>query len=239
MRPIHCTIALFVALSLVSLSAPARVAVLDPVRGVMTMAPLLEKVTPAVVSISVLVRSPTQNNPLFRDKQWRQFFNEPEMPRERALSAGSGVVADAKKGYILTNHHVIANAHKITVTLKEGRRLEAKLVGSDPDTDIALLQVQSDRLHQLVLNDSDTVKVGDVVFAIGNPFGLGQTVTSGMVSALGRGIGMHGYEDLIQTDAAINPGNSGGALVNSKGELIGINSAIIAPAGGNVGIGFA
>lgn len=228
-----------VALTLVA-SASARMPVFDEARGVMTTAPLVEKVTPAVVSISVSARQPAEANPLLRDPFFRRFFQMPEREqRPRAMSAGSGVIVDANKGYVLTNHHVIESADEITVILKGDERLDAKLIGSDPETDIALLKVKAKGLTALTMADSDTLRVGDIVFAVGNPFGLGQTVTSGIISALGRGIGMHGYEDFIQTDAPINPGNSGGALVNTRGELVGINTAIIGPAGGNVGIGFA
>ncbi|MDX1294077.1 MAG: Do family serine endopeptidase, partial [Hyphomonas sp.] len=162
-------------------------------------------------------------------------------PRERRQSsAGSGVIVDAKAGHVLTNHHVVGDADEITVTLKDGRQFEAELVGSDDLTDIALLKIDADNLSELPLATDTEVLTGDYVIAIGNPFGLGQTVTSGIVSATGRtGLNNQRYEDFIQTDAPINPGNSGGALVNSKGELIGINTAIIAPSGGNVGIGFA
>jgi serine protease DegQ len=218
----------------------ATVPSLDPERGVMTTAPLLEAATPAVVNISVRQAVPGQDNPLFRDPFFRKFFNLPDqMPRQESISAGSGVIVDAASGYVMTNHHVVDNAKEIVVTLKDRRRLTAELVGSDPETDIALLRIEEDGLSDIPMADSDRLKVGDLVFAIGNPFGLGQTVTTGIVSALGRGIGMQGYEDFIQTDASINPGNSGGALVNSKGELIGINTAILAPGGGNIGIGFA
>jgi Do/DeqQ family serine protease len=214
---------------------------LDKERGVMTMAPLLAKVTPAVVNISVKTRVPADENPLMRDPFFRRFFDVPDQrPPREAISAGSGVIVGAAKGYVLTNHHVVDNAHEITVTLVGQRRLKAKLIGSDPGTDIALLSIKPVNLAQLPIGNSDRLKVGDIVVAIGNPFGLGQTVTSGIISALGRtGIAAEKYEDFIQTDASINPGNSGGALVNSKGELIGINTAIIAPGGGNVGIGFA
>jgi serine protease Do/serine protease DegQ len=204
-----------------------------------TLAPLLEQVTPAVVNIAVLSRSPEQNNPMLRDPFFRRFFGLPEQSKPQ-ISAGSGVIVDARNGYVLTNHHVIKDAEQIAVTLKDGRRLQGKLVGSDAATDVALLKVEGDNLKALALGDSDALRVGDYVMAIGNPFGLGQTVTSGIVSALGRtGLNIEGYEDFIQTDASINPGNSGGALVNLKGELIGINTAIIGPSGGNVGIGFA
>jgi len=204
-----------------------------------TLAPLLEQVTPAVVNIAVLSRSPEQDNPMLQDPFFRRFFGLPEQTRPQ-ISAGSGVIVDARSGYVLTNHHVVKDAEQIAVTLKDGRRLQGKLVGSDAATDIALLKVEGDNLRALSLGDSDSLRVGDYVMAIGNPFGLGQTVTSGIVSALGRtGLNIEGYEDFIQTDASINPGNSGGALVNLKGELIGINTAIIGPSGASVGIGFA
>ena len=233
------------ALAMIQLALPpaasARYPALDPDRGVMTMAPLLERTTPAVVNVSVVSRVPVAENPLFADPFFRRFFDLPAQPREReAISAGSGVVVDARRGHVLTNHHVVQNADRITVTLKDRREFVAELVGSDPATDVALLRIRADRLVELPVGDSDQLKVGDVVVAIGNPFGLGQTVTSGIVSALGRG-GITGgkLEDFIQTDASINPGNSGGALIDTKGELVGINTAILAPSGGNVGIGFA
>ena len=209
--------------------------------GVPTLAPLLEKVTPAVVNISVATRAPRRHNPLLRDPFFRHFFNLPEdAPAAPQQSAGSGVIVDAERGYVLTNHHVVARAESVVVTLKDNRRFEGEVIGSDPGTDIALLQIDADGLSALPIGDSDGLEVGDFVIAIGNPFGLGQTVTSGIVSALGRsGINVEGYEDFIQTDASINPGNSGGALVSLHGELVGINTAIIGPAGGNVGIGFA
>ena len=182
--------------------------------------------------------SPTETNPLYNDPFFRRYFGLPES--QQKMSAGSGVIVDAGKGYILTNHHVVAAAGEILVTLKDRRRFAATLVGSDKATDIAVLRIKASMLKALPFGDSATLRVGDTVVAIGNPFGLGQTVTSGIVSALGRsGINIEGYEDFIQTDASINPGNSGGALVTSDGRLVGINTAIIAPAGGNVGIGFA
>ena len=219
----------------------AEMPILDQERGVMTMAPLLERTTPAVVNISVTTRMPVDDNPLLRDPFFRRFFDLPEgRPERRAMSAGSGVIVDADNGYVLTNHHVANGADRITVTLKDRRRFQARLIGSDAATDIALLQIDAQDLTALPMGDSDRLKVGDLVVAIGNPFGLGQTVTSGIVSALGRsGIGTEKYEDFIQTDASINPGNSGGALIDTKGALIGVNTAIIAPGGGNVGIGFA
>jgi serine protease Do/serine protease DegQ len=207
--------------------------------GVPTLAPLLERVTPAVVNIAVLQKSPEDENPLLRDPFFRRFFGLPDQSSPQ-MSAGSGVIVDAKNGYVITNHHVVKDAREIAVTLKDNRRLPAKLVGSDAGTDIALLKVQGQKLTEARWGDSDAMQVGDFVIAIGNPFGIGQTATSGIVSALGRsGLSVEGYEHFIQTDAPINPGNSGGALVNLKGELVGINSAIIGPAGGNVGIGFA
>ncbi len=208
------------------------------VRGTPTLAPMLVQVTPAVVNISVQTRS-AQENPLLRDPFFRRFFDQPDRPRVEQ-SAGSGVIIDAARGLVLTNHHVVSNAIEIVVTLKDRRQLKAQLVGADPATDIALVRIPAEGLTALKMGDSDEMAVGDFVVAIGNPFGIGQTVTSGIVSALGRtGLGIEGYEDFIQTDASINPGNSGGALVNLRGELIGINTAIIGPSGGNVGIGFA
>lgn len=206
-----------------------------------TLAPMLEKTVPAVVNIFTRTRVPVQQNPLLADPFFRRFFDAPEQPRERiAQSLGSGVVLDAAKGYIVTNHHVIDRAVEIAVHLADGRTLQAELVGSDPETDVAVIKVPAENLIALPLTDSDKLRVGDFVVAIGNPFGLGQTVTSGIVSAVGRsGLGIEGYEDFIQTDASINPGNSGGALVNLRGELVGINTAILSQSGGNVGIGFA
>jgi serine protease Do/serine protease DegQ len=207
--------------------------------GLPTLAPILEKVTPAVVNIAVLQKSPEEENPLMRDPFFRRFFGVPQQ-QEPQIAAGSGVIVDAKNGYVITNSHVVKDAREILITLKDNRRLPAKLVGSDPGTDIAVLKVEPKNLVEAKFGDSDAMQVGDFVMAIGNPFGIGQTATSGIVSALGRsGLSVEGYEHFIQTDAPINPGNSGGALVNLKGELIGINSAIIGPAGGNVGIGFA
>jgi Do/DeqQ family serine protease len=209
-------------------------------RGLPTLAPIVNKVTPGVVNISVVTRSPMEDNPLLRDPFFRRFFNLPDRPQRNEQAAGSGVIVDAARGYVLTNHHVIKEADQVIVTLKDRRQFQAKLIGSDPGTDIAVLQIEAQKLTAVDFGDSDQMTVGDYVIAIGNPFGLGQTVTSGIVSALGRtGLSIEGYEDFIQTDASINPGNSGGALVNLRGELIGINTAIIGPSGGNVGIGFA
>jgi serine protease Do/serine protease DegQ len=209
-------------------------------KGVSTLAPMLAQVTPAVVNISVVTRSPMEDNPLFRDPLFRRFFNIPDSPSQGEQSAGSGVIVDRARGYVLTNNHVINNAQEVVVTLKDRRTLKARLVGTDPGTDIAVLKIDAHNLAELRFGDSDAMNVGDFVVAIGNPFGIGQTVTSGIVSALGRtGLGIEGYEDFIQTDASINPGNSGGALVNLAGELIGINTAILGPSGSSAGIGFA
>lgn len=211
-------------------------------RPVPSIAPLLKQVSPAVVNVST-VGMQTVQNPLLNDPFFRHFFQVPpgaETQKRRTQSAGSGVIIDAANGIVITNHHVVQGANEISVGLQDGRMLKAKLVGSDPEVDIAVLKIDPARLTALKLNDSEATEVGDFVIAIGNPFGLGQTVTTGVVSALGRkGLGIEGYENFIQTDASINPGNSGGALVNFKGELIGINTAILGSSGGNIGIGFA
>ena len=227
-------------IALVGLLPPAQAAA-PLADGRTTLAPMVKKVLPGVVNISTKSRVQTQLNPLFNDPFFRRFFNVPDMPREQERqSLGSGVVVDAKHGYILTNNHVIANADEITVTFRDGRHFDAKLIGSDSEVDLAVLQIDAKNLTALPIGNSDKLQVGDFVVAVGNPFGLGQTVTSGIVSALGRsGLGIEGYENFIQTDASINPGNSGGALVDLDGELIGINTAIVGPSGGNVGIGFA
>lgn len=205
-----------------------------------SLAPVLERVTPSVVNVytqtRVRVRSPLMDDPFFR-----RFFNVPDLPRERiSQSLGSGVIVDAEEGYVLTNNHVIAGADDISVTLSDGRNFEAEVIGTDPDTDLAMIRIPPEDLQALPFADSSRLRVGDFVVAVGNPFGLGQTVTSGIVSALGR-TGFRGleFQNFIQTDASINPGNSGGALINLRGELVGINSAIFTPSGGNVGIGFA
>jgi Do/DeqQ family serine protease len=207
-----------------------------------TLAPIVEKVVPGVVNIAVSGSVEVQN-PLLSDPFFRQFFRLPNQPMRRQVqAAGSGVIVDAANGYILTNNHVVAVGEDqvIEVTLKDKRRLRAKLVGRDPETDIAVLKIDADHLTAVPFGDSDRIRVGDYALAVGNPFGLGQTVTSGIISALGRtGLGIEGYEDFIQTDAPINPGNSGGALVDLRGDLIGVNTAILGPSGGNVGIGFA
>jgi serine protease Do/serine protease DegQ len=205
---------------------------------------MIKRVSPAVVNIATrgTIRERSPQNPLLEDPFFRRFFDIPDMgPRERQFqSAGSGVIFDAKNGYIVTNAHVVDNATEITVTLQDGRDLAATVVGSDVPSDVAVLKVAPENLTQVAMGDSTKIEVGDYVVAIGNPFGLQHTVTSGIVSGLGRsGINPDGYEDFIQTDASINPGNSGGALVNIKGELVGINSAILSRSGGNIGIGFA
>jgi Do/DeqQ family serine protease len=210
--------------------------------AVPSLAPMLSRITPGVVNIAVRGRVREQN-PLLQDPFFRRFFNVPQSERsqERETQAtGSGVIVDAAHGYVLTNGHVVENATRIDVTTKDNRRFPARLVGRDADTDIAVLQIAPENLTAVPMGDSDRLQVGDFVLAIGNPFGLGQTVTSGIVSALGRsGLGIEGYEDFIQTDASINPGNSGGPLVNLQGQCVGINTAILAPGGGNIGIGFA
>lgn len=211
-----------------------------------SLAPLLKDVNPAVVNISTYTTKRVVN-PLLNDPFFRHFFGGPgnqqfgKQPQQRRTqSAGSGVIIDAKNGTVITNFHVIDGADEIHVGLADNRSFEATLVGSDPEVDIAILKIDADELSQLAMADSDQLQQGDFVIAIGNPFGLENTVTTGVVSALGRsGLGIEGYENFIQTDASINPGNSGGALVNLRGELVGINTAIIAPTGGNVGIGLA
>jgi len=208
-----------------------------------SLAPMIEKTRPAVVNIATRGSVDVQNHPLLNDPLFQRFFKGFEnMPqRKEVKSLGSGVIIDADAGYIVTNHHVIEGADEIAITLHDGQQLEATIVGSDPEADVAILKVDHDNLTHVPFADSSKLRVGDFTIAIGNPFGLGQTVTSGIISALGRtGLGIEGYEDFIQTDASINPGNSGGALVNLRGELIGINTAILASGGaGNVGIGFA
>lgn len=201
-----------------------------------SLAPILERVTPAVVNIKTSSVRQARSSDFYR---W--FYGLPSVPQERVTqSLGSGVIVDADKGLILTNHHVIADADDIAVVLHDGRRLSAKVVGSDDGTDVAVIQIEAENLVALPLADSGRLRVGDFVVAVGNPFGLGQTVTSGIVSALGRSnLANLDYQNFIQTDASINPGNSGGALIDLNGSLVGINTAIFSPSGGNVGIGFA
>ncbi len=211
-----------------------------------SLAPMLQRVMPAVVNVysrqTVKLRSPM--GPFADDPIFRRMLGIPDMPRERVQqSLGSGVIIDAKNGYVITNHHVIENADGVSVTLSDGRSVEAEFIGSDPDTDVALIRIPAGNLTEIPLADSSALNVGDFVVAVGNPFGLGQTVTSGIVSAVGRsGIRGLGYQNFIQTDASINPGNSGGALVNLQGQLVGINTASFNPQGsmaGNIGLGFA
>lgn len=238
MRPLILACLLVLAHPAVAAELPSRAidGKLQP-----SLAPIVAQATPAVVNISTYAVKRTMN-PLLQSPFFRHFFALPDdIEEQRQMqSAGSGVIVDAAKGYVLTNHHVIAEADEIEVNLQDGRAIPAKLIGSDKKVDISLLQIKADNLSALPIANSRDLAVGDFVLAIGNPFGIGQTVTSGIISALGRnGLGIQGYEDFIQTDASINPGNSGGALIDLNGNLIGINSAIIAPSGGNVGIGFA
>lgn len=209
-----------------------------------SLAPMLKNVIQGVVNIATegTEEASQAANPFLDDPVFKHFFKMPEQPRQQqpSHSLGSGVIVDAAKGYIITNNHVIEKADKITVTLRNGKQFTAKVIGADPESDIAVIQIPAENLTAVPVTDSDKLQVGDFVVAIGNPFGLGQTVTSGIVSALGRsGLGIESYEDFIQTDASINPGNSGGALVNLHGELIGINTAILSRSGANIGIGFA
>ena len=229
---------------LVLLACPVRAVAALPLavegQELPSLAPVLERVTPSVVNVytqtRVRVRSPLLDDPFFR-----RFFNVPNRARERvSQSLGSGVIVDADEGYILTNNHVIAGADDISITLADGRSFEAEVIGTDPATDLAMVRIPAEDLKALPFADSRALRVGDFVVAVGNPFGLGQTVTSGIVSALGRNTFRElEFQNFIQTDASINPGNSGGALINLRGELVGINSAIFTPSGGNVGIGFA
>lgn len=214
-----------------------------------SLAPMLKKTLPAVVNVVVTGKAqPQRNNPLFNDPFFRQFFNAPQgqkQPMEHPTATGSGVILNAKKGLIITNHHVVRGAQKIEVRLKDNREFKAKVVGDDPSTDLAVIQIHAKNLTQIPIADSSKLQVGDFVVAVGNPFGLRQTVTSGIVSGLGRHLGSprgeqgSRYQDFIQTDASINPGNSGGALLNLQGQLVGINSEILSQSGGNIGIGFA
>src|SRR5579864_5647457 len=238
--------AVYAALGLFALTSAATAGV-PPAVGdtpLPSLAPMIRKVSPAVVNVAIrgTVREHGPEDPL-QDPLFRRFFDAPQggARRERLFrSAGSGVIFDAGRGYIVTNAHVVENATEITVTLQDGRDLKAEVVGRDQPSDVAVLKVPADGLSQMPLGDSSRLEVGDFVVAIGNPFGLQHTVTSGIVSGLSRtGINPDGYEDFIQTDASINPGNSGGALVNLRGELIGINTEIISSTGANVGIGFA
>ena len=229
--------------ALLAFNTPAAAAMPVTVEGqaMPTLAPIIARVRPAVVNISTRGHIDVQRNPLLNDPFFRRFFGSPQQPQRRETqSLGSGVIIDAKNGYVLTNHHVIANADEITVTLNDNRSITAEVVGSDERTDVAILRIEADNLVDVKISNSDQLLVGDFVIAIGNPFGLNHTVTSGIVSGLGRtGLNPENFEDFIQTDASINPGNSGGALVNLRGELVGINTAILSRSGGNIGIGFA
>lgn len=236
--------ALCVAGVLMALGTAAHAQLPDDVMP--SLAPLVKAASPAVVNIRV--SQTIQSRSPYGDEMFRRFFGLPDIPggSREVASAGSGVIVDAENGYILTNHHVVEGAEKIEVYLFNEDSLDAEVVGSDAATDIAVLKVEPENLVEIPIGDSSTVEVGDFVIAIGNPFGLGNTVTSGIISAVGRtGISpmtlgrTDAIEDFIQTDASINPGNSGGALVNMRGELVGINSAIISRTGGNIGIGFA
>jgi Do/DeqQ family serine protease len=240
------SVAAFAALITLAVATPLHAQLPAEVEGtpMPSLAPMVKRTAPAVVNIatrgSVEVRG---SNPFMDDPFFRRFFDMPDQqqPRRRQTqSAGSGVIVDAAEGLVLTNAHVVEGAEEISVTLQDNRDFKAEIVGSDRASDIALLRIPAENLAELRIADSNVVEVGDFVVAIGNPFGLGHTVTSGIVSALGRsGINPDGYEDFIQTDASINPGNSGGALVNLRGELVGVNSAILSRGGGNIGIGFA
>jgi Do/DeqQ family serine protease len=232
----------------VPLAAPTITALPTAVNGqpLPSLAPMLKRVMPAVVSVysQQTVRTASPLGPFADDPFFRRIFGIPNVPRERVERAlGSGVIIDAQNGYVLTNHHVIDNADGVSVTLADGRTVEADFLGSDADTDVALIRIPAQNLTAIPLANSDSLQVGDFVVAIGNPYGLGQTVTSGIVSAVGRsGIPVAGYQNFIQTDASINPGNSGGALVNLQGQLVGINTASFNPRGsmaGNIGLGFA
>ena len=209
-----------------------------------SLAPLVRKTAPAVVNIAVLQPSPAEQNPLLQDPFFRRYFGVPDAALQPAMAAGSGVIVDGQRGFVITNFHVVRNAQALEVTLKDGRKFPAQPLGVAPDLDLAVLKIGARDLPTLPLGDSGRLEVGDYVVAIGNPFGLGQTVTSGIVSATERPLGQGDSRRFIQTDAPINPGNSGGALISLRGELIGINSALFSPtssqsSAGNVGIGFA
>ena len=243
MKPLLVAMVLLLAVPLAPPLAAAALPLEVDGQPLPSLAPMLERVTPAVVNIAT--RGKTRRRvelPLPNDPFFRRFFEAPSIERvQETASLGSGVIVDAGRGLILTNEHVIKDSYEIKVTLKDGRELQAEIIGRDSDTDVALIRVDADDLVEVPLADSNELRVGDFVVAVGNPFGLGQTVTSGIVSALGRsGLGIESIEDFIQTDASINIGNSGGALVNLRGELVGINTAIYgAGSQGNIGIGFA
>lgn len=219
-------------------SAPPIAASVAPTSS---LAPLVRKTAPAVVNIAVLQPSPAEQNPLLQDPFFRRYFGVPDAALQPTIAAGSGVIVDAGRGFVITNFHVVQNAQRVEVGLKDGRHFPADPVALAPDLDIAVLRIDAKNLPSLKLGDSSKLSVGDYVLAIGNPFGLGQTVTAGIVSATNRGIGTDDPRRFIQTDAPINPGNSGGPLIDSRGDVIGINSALFSPdqGKGNVGIGFA
>jgi Do/DeqQ family serine protease len=242
LAPVLAALAAIVMLTLAGVPRAPHAALPMAVDGqaLPSLAPMLERVVPAVVNINSKARVRVRN-PFLDDPTLRQFFGMQNVPRERiAQSLGSGVIIDAGKGFVLTNNHVVEGADDISVTLHDGRSLSAKLVGTDPDTDVAVIQIPAQNLSALPVADSSHLRVGDFVVAVGNPFGVGQSATSGIVSGLNRtGLGGRGFQNFIQTDATINPGNSGGALVNLRGELVGINSQIFSTSGGSIGIGFA
>jgi S1-C subfamily serine protease len=209
-----------------------------------SLAPLVRKTSPAVVNIATLQQSPAQQNPLLQDPFFRRYFGIPDAALQPAIAAGSGVIVDGDRGLVITNFHVVQNAQAVEVGLKDGRKLPADPVALDPQLDLAVLRINASHLPTLRLGDSSKLQVGDYVVAIGNPFGLGQTVTSGIISAKDRPLGQGDSRRFLQTDAPINPGNSGGPLIDLHGEVIGINSALFSPsrnemAAGSVGIGFA
>ena len=209
-----------------------------------SLAPLVKKTAPAVVNIATLLPSPAEQNPLLQDPYFRRYFGVPDAALQPAMAAGSGVIVDGDRGFVITNFHVIRNATAVEVTLKDGRKFRAQPLGAAPNLDLAVLKIDAKGLPTLPLGDSKKLQVGDYVVAIGNPFGLGQTVTSGIISATDRPLGQGDPRRFIQTDAPINPGNSGGALINLDGQLVGVNSALFSPSqsessAGNVGIGFA
>ena len=209
-----------------------------------SLAPLVKKTAPAVVNIATLLPSPAEQNPLLQDPYFRRYFGVPDAALQPAMAAGSGVIVDGDRGFVITNFHVIRNATAVEVTLKDGRKFRAQPLGAAPNLDLAVLKIDAKGLPTLPLGDSKKLQVGDYVVAIGNPFGLGQTVTSGIISATDRPLGQGDPRRFIQTDAPINPGNSGGALINLDGQLVGVNAALFSPSqsessAGNVGIGFA
>lgn len=209
-----------------------------------SLAPLVQKTTPAVVNIATILPSPAEQNPLLQDPYFRRYFNVPDAAVQPTMAAGSGVIVDGARGLVITNFHVIQNAREVRVGLKDGRQFAAVPAALAPELDLAVLRIEARNLPSLALGDSSKLQVGDYVVAIGNPFGLGQTVTSGIVSATDRPIAQGDSRRFIQTDAPINPGNSGGALIDLQGRVIGINSALFSPSrdeqgAGNVGIGFA